>query len=134
MTQPNLPRLTDRELEIMQLLWQHGQLSASEIAAHFLKTQRQLRNTTYTFITKLIDKRVIRRTDPGFICIPLYECDTLLLHETRSFLDKVYDGSLERMFAQFLRQQALTPQEIAGLQKLIDKARKEGDPHDPNLA
>lgn len=119
-----LPHLTDRELEIMQLLWEHEKLSAGEIAGYFLKTQNQFRNTTYTFISRLLEKGVIRRDDPGFICVPLYERDVLLLNEAKSFIDKIYDGSFQDMFAQFVRQQALSPQDISELQKLIDESKK----------
>jgi len=126
MDEKQLPHLSDRELEIMKLLWEHGQMSAGEIAAHFLKVRNQFRNSTYTFITKLLEKEVIRRLDPGFICIPIYEKDTLLINEARSFLDKVYDGSFNSMFAQFIQKKALTPKEIAELQKLIDESKKGG--------
>ncbi len=126
MTDHQLPRLSDRELEIMKLLWEHGQMSAGEIASHFLKVRGQFRNSTYTFITKLIEKGVVHREDPGYICIPLYEKDTILVNEAHSFLDKVYDGSFNSMFAQFVRSKVLTPQEITELQKLIDESTKGG--------
>ena len=130
MDDSQLPRLTDRELEIMQLLWAHGKRSAGEIAGYFLKTQNQFRNTTYTFLTRLLEKRVIRREDPGFICVPLYERDTLQMNEAKNFLDKLYDGSFKNMFAQFVRQQTLSSQEISELQKLIDESKKGGDADD----
>jgi predicted transcriptional regulator len=133
MAEKNLPKLSDRELEIMKLLWDHGRLSAGEIAGHFLKTRKQYRNSTYTFISKMLDKGAIRRQDPGFICVPLFERDTLLLHEANTFLDRVYDGSFQNMFAQFVRRKALTEQELADLQRLIDAAKKEGQDDDQSV-
>lgn len=124
MLDQELPRLTDREMEIMQLLWDHGQLSAGQIAAHFLKTDNQFRNTTYTFIKRLLDKGVIIRQDPGFVCVPVYQRDTLLLNEAKSFIEKLYDGSFRNMFAQFVQQQELSPAELEELQKLIDESKK----------
>ena len=126
MTENQLPHLSDRELEIMKLLWKHGQMSAGAIAGHFLKARKQFRNSTYTFITNLIEKGVIRREDPGFICIPLYEQNTILINEAQSFLDKVYEGSFKSMFAQFIHEKALTKDEIAELHKLINDSQKGG--------
>lgn len=56
-------------------------MSAGEIASHFLRARKQFINSTYTFITKLIEKSAILREDPGFICTPLYKKDTLLINE-----------------------------------------------------
>ena len=123
MNQPTIPHLSEREMEIMQLLWEYGQLSAGEIAAHFLKTNNQFRNTTYTFITRLLDKGIIKREDPGFICLPVYDRDTMQLNEARSFLTKVYDGSFRDMFAQFVSKKNLSRHEIDELQKLIDEQK-----------
>lgn len=123
MNQSSIPHLSEREMEIMQLLWEHGQLSAGEIAAHFLKTKNQYRNTTYTFLKRLLDKGIIRREDPGFICLPVYDRDSMQLNEAHSFLSKVYDGSFRDMFAQFVSKQKLSRHEIDELQKLIDEQK-----------
>jgi BlaI family penicillinase repressor len=123
MNQSSIPHLSEREMEIMQLLWEHGQLSAGEIATHFLKNNNQFRNTTYTFLTRLLDKGIIRREDPGFICLPVYDRDSMQLNEAHSFLSKVYDGSFRDMFAQFVSKQKLSRHEIDELQKLIDEQK-----------
>ncbi|MHB8964114.1 MAG: BlaI/MecI/CopY family transcriptional regulator [Saccharofermentanales bacterium] len=123
MNQSSIPHLSEREMEIMQLLWEHGQLSAGEIAAHFLKASHQFRNTTYTFLARLLDKGIIRREDPGFLCFPVYDRDSMQLNEARTFLSKVYDGSFRDMFAQFVSKQKLSSHEIDELQKLIDEQK-----------
>ncbi len=123
MNQLPIPHLSEREMEIMQLLWEYGQLSAGVIAAHFLKKNNQFRNTTYTFLTRLMDKGVIKREDPGFICLPVYDRDAMQLNEASSFLTKVYDGSFRDMFAQFVSNKNLSKQEIDELQKLIDEQK-----------
>ncbi|MFA6736232.1 MAG: BlaI/MecI/CopY family transcriptional regulator [Saccharofermentanales bacterium] len=125
MSRSSIPHLSEREMEIMQFLWDHGESSAADIASFFLKTNKQLRNTTYTFLSRLIDKGVIKREDPGFTCSPLFERYEMQFNEAQSFLKKVYDGSFRDMFAQFVSMQDLTKQEIEELKKLISE-KKDG--------
>ena len=126
MSRSPVPHLSEREMEIMQFLWEHGESSAADIASFFLDTNKQLRNTTYTFLSRLIDKGVIKREDPGFTCSPLFEREEIQFNEARSFLKKVYDGSFRDMFAQFVSGQDLTEQDIEELKQLI-KNKKDGE-------
>lgn len=114
-----IPRLSEREMEIMHFLWEHGTSSAVDIASYFLDSNGQRRNTTYTFLSRMIDKGVIERKDPGFICIPLFEREEMQFKEAQSFLKKVYDGSFRDMFAQFLEKRDLSEKEIEELKQMI---------------
>ena len=52
-------KLFDSELKVMELLWEHGELSAKEIAE---KTAEQIgwsKTTTYTVLKKCIEKGVL---------------------------------------------------------------------------
>ena len=125
MSRISIPHLSEREMEIMRFLWEHGESSASDIAAFFLDSKQQLRNTTYTFLSRLIDKGVIQRVDPGFLCLPLYRREEMQYNEAQSFLKKVYDGSFRDMFAQFVSNPQFTEQDIEALRMLI-KEKKGG--------
>lgn len=127
MKKKDYPRLSNRELEIMNLIWDKDTISAAEIANHFLNKRNQFKNSTYTFINKLLEKGVIKRQDPGFICIPLYEKDDLLLNEAHYFLDKIYQGSFNKMFAQFIQSKTLSEKEILEIKTLIEKAEDDED-------
>lgn len=116
----NIPKITDGELNVMEVIWGKHPISASEIVAVLKKSINWNRNTTYTFIKRLVDKKVISREDPGFICNPLYTKDEIRVSEARSFLDKLYGGSLKVLVTSFINNDALSEKEINDLKKLID--------------
>ena len=124
-----VPKVTERELEIMEIIWQYREIPAADIAAYFLNPEKggHYKNTTYTFIKRLVEKGLIERKEPGFICVPLYERDDILLSETRSFLDRVYNGSFNQLFAKFVENRALTSKELQEIRDLIDTTVKEGE-------
>lgn len=123
-----IPKVTERELEIMELIWQNKAMTAVDISAHFLKPENggHFKNTTYTFIKRLVEKGVIERREPGFVCVPLYGRDEILISETKSFIDRVYQGSFNQLFAKFVENHALTDSELKELYDLINKTVKGG--------
>lgn len=124
-----IPKVTERELEIMELIWSNKEMAAVDIAAHFLKPENggHFKNTTYTFIKRLVEKGVLERRDPGFRCVPLYGREEILLNETESFIDRVYQGSFRQLFAQFVTNRRLSDKELAELRDLIDQTTERGD-------
>ena len=61
-------RLHEGELNVMELLWFNKSLAAKDIAKIIKEYIGWEKNTTYTVIKRLIDKGVVIREDPGFIC------------------------------------------------------------------
>lgn len=59
MTEP--PRLTRRELEIMEVLWTSGPLSIREIQQSLPATQRSAYTTVQTMVYRLESKKVVHR-------------------------------------------------------------------------
>ena len=127
--QREIPKVTERELEIMEIIWQNKEMSAVDIAAHFLRPENgaHFKNTTYTFIKRLVEKGVIERREPGFSCLPLFGRDEILISETKSFIDRVYQGSFNQLFSQFIENRALSDGELKELRDLIDKTVKGED-------
>jgi BlaI family penicillinase repressor len=125
----DIPKVTDRELEIMELIWQNKEMAAVDIAAHFLKPENggHFKNTTYTFIKRLVEKGLIERREPGFVCVPLFGRDEILISETKSFIDRVYQGSFNQLFTKFVENQALFDSELKELYDLISKTVKGED-------
>ncbi len=127
--QQEIPKVTERELEIMELIWQNKEMAAVDIAAHFLKPENgaHFKNTTYTFIKRLVEKGVIERREPGFVCVSLYGRDEILISETKSFIDRVYQGSFNQLFSEFVENRSLSDRELIELRDLINKTVKGGD-------
>lgn len=106
----------------MEVVWDHSPITAREIVDIMKEREGWNKNTTYTVLTRLIQKDVVSREDPSFICRPLVTKDEVRLSETRSFLGKVYDGSIKMLVTGFLSKEKLSEEDIRELKKLIDSA------------
>lgn len=116
-------KLSDAELEIMQILWANGELRASHVADLAKTKIGWEKNTAYTFLHRLIKKGAVSRRDPGFYCTAACERDTLLSQEARGIVEKLYDGSIDLFVHSFMKSRAITTSEKERLQSLIDNQK-----------
>jgi predicted transcriptional regulator len=57
-----LPRLSNLEMQILELLWEHGASSVREIQERFVATKRPAYTTVQTMVSRLEAKKAVRRT------------------------------------------------------------------------
>ena len=114
-------KLFDSEQKLMELLWQHEPICAKQLSLLAEERIGWNKNTTYTIIKKLIEKKVILREDPNFVCTSLMNRQEARKSETRVLIDKWYDGSKKAFFASFLEDQKLNKEELAQLRDMIEK-------------
>ena len=112
-------KLFDSERKVMELLWERGDLSAKDLADSLAAQVGWSKTTTYTVIKKCVDKGVIERTDPGFLCHALVTQDEAREHETNELIDKMYGGSADKLVASLLDSRKLSGDEISRLKDLI---------------
>ena len=92
-------KLFDSELKVMDILWKEGDTSAKEIAEKLNEQVGWSKTTTYTVIKKCIDKGAVGRSEPGFICRALISRKEVQEVETNELIDKMYDGSSDKLIA-----------------------------------
>ena len=107
-------KLFDSERKVMEVLWDHGDLSAKELVG-WSKT------TTYTVIKKCIDKKAVSRSEPGFVCHPLVSREEVREQETDALIDRMYGGSADLLVANLLGSRRLSPEELARLKRRIEE-------------
>lgn len=115
----NTVRLHEGELNVMELLWSNKILAAKDIAKIIKEYIGWEKNTTYTVIKRLIDKGVVVREDPGFMCRANITKKAVQKIETQALLEKLFNGSLNTFFTDYLRNQELQPLDILELEKII---------------
>jgi predicted transcriptional regulator len=114
-------RLFDSELKVMEVIWENEPVTAKEIGRILNQTIGWNKNTTYTIIKKLIDKQMVRREEPNFICTSVVRKEEIQHSETRNLIDKLYNGSKKMFFASFLQKEKLSKEEAEFLKNLIEK-------------
>ena len=113
-------KLFDSELKIMDIVWEKEPVSAKDISVIAADTIGWNKNTTYTVIKKLIEKSVLLRTEPNFICTSLVKKKDVRKNETQNLIDKLWGGSKKAFFAAFI-EEGVTDDEYEALKKLIEK-------------
>lgn len=114
-------RLFDSELKIMDILWTQGTMTAKELAEALAASVGWNKNTTYTVLKKLVEKGAVKREDPGFHCEPLIAKEDIRRDAVAELVDKLYDGSMQLLFASLLSGEKLTEKDRKELRNLIDK-------------
>ena len=76
-------------------------------------------NTTYTLIKRCIKKGAIERTEPNFICHALIPKEDVQEAETNELINKIYDGSADKLFSALLSRKKLSAEQIDKLKKIV---------------
>ena len=123
--------LTDIEWNVMELLWEKGQVTGREATEHMEAELGWSRSTTLTHLRRMEAKGAVgSRTVDGLKTFePLVKREDAVLRETNDFLGRIYNGSLSLMVSQLTQKQALPQEEIEELYAILDqmKADAEGD-------
>ncbi len=114
-------KLSDGELKLMELLWSREPVSAKQLSLWAAEQYGWNKNTTYTVIKKLVDKNVILRTEPNFMCTALVNKEEVRKSETETLISKLYNGSRHALFSSLLEDDSLSEDELDELRKLIEK-------------
>ena len=112
-------KLFDSELKVMDVVWKEGDLTAKYIA-DVLKDQVGWNvNTTYTLIKRCIKKGAIERREPHFVCHALILKEQVQEQETDELINKVFDGSVDKLYASLLGRKNLSAAQIERLRQIV---------------
>lgn len=112
-------KLFDSELKVMDVLWRQGDCTAKHISEVLSEEVGWNRNTTYTLIKRCIGKGAIERLEPHFMCHALIPKEQVQEAETNELIDKVYDGSADKLFAALLGRKKLSANQLEELKRIV---------------
>ncbi len=112
-------KLFDSELKVMDILWKEGEVQAKQVAEALTKELGWNKNTTYTLIKRCIKKGAIERSEPHFMCRALIPKEDVQEAETDELINKIYDGSVDQLFAALLGRKKLSPKQIERLKQIV---------------
>lgn len=115
-------KLFDSELKVMDVLWREGEVPARAVVDELAQTMGYKSSTTYTLITRCIAKGAIERVEPGYRCRALIAQDAVQASETDEFIDRIFNGSVDKLFSSLIKRKKISAQEFARLSALIDEA------------
>ena len=123
--------VTDRELEILKILWARGKASVREVQEDLNRSAGPVAySTVQTLLNIMEDKKgLVRHVVEGrtFIYIPKKSSDRTVRELTRRFVDRVFDGCLDRVMVALLDSKPPTAEEFDKLRAMIDEAQRQSD-------
>ncbi len=116
-------KLNNSQIRVMQLLWEKGPVPAKELCIAAADAYEWNKNTTYTIIRTLVEAGVIERNEPDFVCTPLVSIEEVRRTETKSFIEKFYEGSTKTFLSIFLEDENLGSEEFDIIKQLVNKSK-----------
>ncbi len=113
--------ITESEYEIMKILWDEGRsMSLGEIMAQL--DVEWSRNTVGTLLARLNEKGAVGYDKAGKsnLYFSILKEKDYSIKETKSFLSKLYNGSIGNLVASLYENKELSENEIEELRKIIN--------------
>lgn len=127
-------RLTDLELEIMQVIWSRPQesLTVREVADDLnLRDDKPLAYTTVQTMLGILCRKGALESKPGpgraHLFRPLMSRTQARSSMTRDLVKRLFGGELKPLFAALLRNESISRSELESLRDLIDEQLDDED-------
>jgi BlaI family penicillinase repressor len=120
--------VTDRELEIMKILWARGKASVREVQEDLNRDAGPVAYSTVQTLLNIMEEKkgLVRHNVEGrtFIYFPKKSSERTIRELTRRFVDRVFDGALDRMMVALLDSKPPTPEDLDRLRTMIEEAQQ----------
>mgnify|MGYP004514303701 FL=1 len=116
--------LTEAEMQVMGVVWAGEDVTAKQVVDGLGQACGYSSSTSYTLIYRCIKKGAITRQDPGFILKPLVSREEMQDFETRRLADRLFDGSLDNLFAALIDRREISGEAVERLRGMIDDYEK----------
>ena len=122
----DLPHISDSEWDVMRVVWAESPLTAAQIIDRLSGCKPWKPKTVKTLISRLVQKNALgsHQASREYAYYPLVGQDECVREESRSFLKRIYGGSLKPMMAHFLEHEKLTKEDIQELKALLEEKEK----------
>ena len=113
--------ISDAESVVMGVLWQSAPLGADEVVAALADSTDWQEPTIKTLLNRLLKKRAIAADRDGkrYLYRPLLKRTDYVHSQSKSLLDRLFDGRVAPLVAHFSERRKLTRKDVAELKRLI---------------
>ena len=114
--------ISESELEVMKVLWKVNQATSSEIIENLKDKSEWKPKTIQTLITRLVSKEFInvdKSNKKSYIYSANINEHDYNNYASKSFLEKLYNGSINKMVLSFVKDNKLSKEEIEELKDIL---------------
>ena len=114
---------TDRELQILQILWDNGPSTVRQVNKHMNELEKTGYTTTLKLMQIMVDKNLLDRDDSQFkhIYSTAVNEETTQNQVVGNLVDKLFSGSAEKLVMRALSAKKVSPEELANIKNLISQ-------------
>ena len=117
---PNM--LTNGELRIMEVIWARGSATVAEVVGALKGVDAYTTILTLMRILKVKGYLSSRKEGRAFVFLPRVDRDTVARKAVRQLVSRFFGGSPGELVLSFLREEQLTPEELAEIKRQILEA------------
>ena len=121
------PRPTDRELTILQILWDNGPSTVRQVNEAMNKDEDTGYTTTLKLMQIMADKGLLRRDDSQFkhVYKPAITEEKTQKQLVGDLLERAFAGSAEKLVMRALSAKKVSNKELTRIKKLLNEFRRE---------
>lgn len=125
-------KLTASEWNVLECLWEKSPQTVMQLVARLGEKVGWAKSTTITTLRRMEEKELVQCeiVGKGKTYTPAVEQEEATIRETRSFLDRVYRGSVGLMMSAMAQRQELSETDIAELREILRKAEEGREQND----
>jgi len=122
----SIPKLTEKEEEVMTFFWQNGKLAIRDVVALYPEPQPHF-NTISTYVHILEKKGYLTREKAGnsLVYFPAVELDDYRKTTMKGVIRRFFDNSYMKIVSSFVRDEQISVEELKELIKIVEQNKKE---------
>jgi BlaI family transcriptional regulator, penicillinase repressor len=127
MARPPAKELTERELEIMHVVWTRGESTVADVRDRLAESGRDLAYTTVaTLVRILMEKGFLEQTNTErpFQYRPVRSFEEVSKSLLGDLVERVFRGSREQLLMRLLEERKLTKEERAALESILREKKQ----------
>lgn len=110
------------ESRFADIIWENEPISSAELVKKSEELFKWKKSTTYTVLKRLCEKGIFQNAK-GTVTSLISKQDFYAV-QSEKFVDETFNGSLPAFLAAFTARKALTAEEVAELQRMVDEYKE----------
>ena len=122
---PTLPGLSQSQREIMEIVWDRGEVSAIEVRDILSKKRDLAKNTVRTLLDRMEEKGWLKHREDGrtYLYSAAQPREASIGQKVLEVVEHVCGGSPEELVTALLDYRGLSPQELQRIRTMLDEAQ-----------
>jgi BlaI family transcriptional regulator, penicillinase repressor len=118
---------TERELQILSILWKRGPSTVREINSKINQNEKAGYTTTLKLMQIMFEKRLLKRDESlkTHVYTPAYKENIVQKEIIDSLLNRVFAGSTEKLIMSALSAKKVSRDELENIKTIISQREKE---------